>query len=158
MILQKLPHLFLIASVTLCLTTISVRSSPQVAGARQVRGDHLVEEFSFLIKDFTVDHQGQNKLNISVKYRYRANMTVSDYPDFRLIAKDIETFLTNYPNETDYWEILNKKITLLILDKYSPIESVTSQIEVSPTTTVPYLRSSISTRTRVEGHHSALRR
>jgi hypothetical protein len=158
MILHKLPHLFLIATVTLCLTTISVGSSPQVAEARQVRGDHLVEEFSFLIKDFTVDHQGQNKLNISVKYRYRANITVSDYPDFRLIAKDIETFLTNYPNETDYWEIVNKKITLLILNKYSPIESVTSEIEVSPTTVVPYLRSSLSTCTRVARHHTALRR
>ena len=158
MILHKLPHLLLIASVTLCLTPIAIGSPPQVTGARQVQGDHLVEEFSFLIKDFTVDHQGHNNLNISVKYRYRANMTVSDYPDFRLIAKDIETFLTNYPNETDYWEIVNKKITLLVLDKYSPIESVTSQIEVSPTTTVPYLRSSLSTRTRVARHHSALRR
>ena len=158
MILPKLPHLFLIASVTLCLTPIAVGSAPQVAGARQVQGDRLVEGFSFLIKDLTVDHQGQNNLNITVKYRYRANMMVSDYPDFRLIAKDIETFLKNYPNETDYWEIVNKKITLLILDKYSSIESVTSQIEVSPTTAVPYLRSSISTRTRVEGHHSALRR
>ena len=85
-------------------------------------------------------------------------MAVSDYPDFRLIANDIETFLTNYPNETDYWEIVNQKITLLILKKYSPIESVTSQIEVSPTTTVPYLRSSIVSRTRASHHISTLRK
>jgi hypothetical protein len=157
MIPRKLPHLFLIATVTLCLTPIIVESAPQVE-ARQARpqGNHLVEEFSFSIKDFKVDHQGQNNLNISVKYSYRANMAVSDYPDFRLIAKDIEMFLTNYPNETDYWEIVNKKITALILKKYSTLVSVTSQIEVSPTPTIPYLRSSITTRRRIAHGRSTI--
>jgi hypothetical protein len=83
-------------------------------------------------------------------------MTVSDYPDFRLIAKDIEMFLTNYPNETDYWEIVNKKITALILKKYSTLVSVTSQIEVSPTPTIPYLRSSITTRRRIAHGRSTI--
>ena len=157
MILRKLPHLLMIATVTLCLTPIIVESAPQVE-ARQARpqGNNLVEEFSFSIKDFKVDHQGQNNLNISVKYSYRANMAVSDYPDFRLIAKDIEMFLTNYPNETDYWEIVNKKITALILKKYSTLVSVTSQIEVSPTPTIPYLRSSITTRRRIAHGRSTI--
>jgi hypothetical protein len=157
MILRKLPHLLMIATVTLCLTPIIVESAPQVE-ARQARpqGNHLVEEFSFSIKDFKVDHQGQNNLNISVKYSYRANMAVSDYPDFRLIVKDIEMFLTNYPNETDYWEIVNKKITALILKKYSTLVSVTSQIEVSPTPTIPYLRSSITTRRRIAHGRSTI--
>jgi len=157
MILRKLPHLLMIATVTLCLTPIIVESAAQVE-ARQARpqGNHLVEEFSFSIKDFKVDHQGPNNLNISVKYSYRANMAVSDYPDFRLIAKDIEMFLTNYPNETDYWEIVNKKITALILKKYSTLVSVTSQIEVSPTPTIPYLRSSITTRRRIAHGRSTI--
>ena len=148
---HKITQLLAIVTLSICLTPIHVNSSPRVTQTKQseVQNNRLVEEFSFVIKELKVDHQGGNTLSIAVRYRYRANMTVKDYADFRLIAKDIETFLTNYPNETDYWEIVNKKITLLILDKYSPIESVTSQIEVSPTTTVPYLRSSISTRTRV---------
>jgi hypothetical protein len=157
MIPRKPPHLFLIATVTLCLTPIIVESAPQVEARRaRPQGNHLVEEFSFSIKDFKVDHQGQNNLNISVKYSYRANMAVSDYPDFRLIAKDIETFLTNYPNQTDYWEIVNKKITALILKKYSTLVSVTSQIEVSPTPTIPYLRSSITTRRRIAHGRSTI--
>ena len=152
---HKIAQLFAMMALTLCFTVLPVNSSPRVTRSKQiqVKTDRLVEDFSFVIKDLKVDHQGDNILSITVRYRYRANMTVKDYPDFRLIAKDIETFLTNYPNETDYWEIVNKKITLLILDKYSPIESVTSQIEVSLTTTVPYLRSSISTRTRVAHRH-----
>ena len=149
MSVHKITQLCFAVTLTLCFA-IRVESSAQVAGSKpQPRIETtLMEEFSFLIRDFKVTHQGGNTLNINVRYRYKANTLVSDYPDFRLIAKDIETFLTNYPNDTDYWEIVNKKITLLLLDKYSALASVTSEIEVSPTTTVPYLRSSIVTRTR----------
>jgi len=165
MSVHKLAHLFLTVTLTLCLTPMSVESSPQLAGSKQQPhvDNTLVEEFSFLIKDFKVDHQGENTLNIKVKIRYKKSMLVTDYPDFRVIAKDIEAFLTSYPNETDYWEIVNKKITLLVLDKYSAIESVTSEIEVSPTPAVPYVRSSVATRVRLTGarkkqHHPQVRR
>src|SRR5690349_2152751 len=123
---RKLVQLIVITTLTLGLTPINGTYASQDGRSiqTQVNKNHLVEEFSFFIKDFKVDHQGQNNLNISVKYQYKRNMTLSDYPDFRLIAKDIETFLTHYPNETDYWEIVNKKITALILEKYSSLETV----------------------------------
>jgi hypothetical protein len=109
----------------------------------------LVEQFSFLIKDFKVDHQGvNNNLNITIWYRYKAHLSSAAYPDFMLIARDIEALLTNYPNEEDYWEILNKKITLMVLEKYPAIAKITSQIQVSPSLREPYLRSSIVTRGR----------
>jgi hypothetical protein len=65
-----------------------------------------------------------------------------------LIAKDIETLLTNYPNEGDYWEILNKKITLMVLEKYPAIAKILSQLQGSPSLKDSYLRSSIVTRDR----------
>jgi hypothetical protein len=65
-----------------------------------------------------------------------------------LIAKDIETLLTNYPNEGDYWEIVNKRITLMVLEKYPTIAKITSQLQVSPSPKDPYLRSTIVTRDR----------
>lgn len=109
----------------------------------------LVEEFSFLIKDFKIDHQGDaNNLNIAVRYRYAIGITNAEYPDFRLIATDIEGLLTNYPNEKDYWEIVNKKITEMVLKKHPSIVEVTSEMQVSPTSLVPYTRSSIITRRR----------
>ena len=117
-------------------------SSPRIAGS-------LVEEFSFLLKDFRMDHQGQaNNLNISISYRYAANITKADYPDFRWLAKDVETLLNNYPNEDDYWEIVNKQITALLLKKYPGIAAVTCEINVDPTNVVPYTRSSRVTRER----------
>ncbi len=52
--------------------------------------------------------------------------------------------------QKDYWEILNKKITVMVLDKYSQISAVESELKVSPTRGVPYLRSSIVERSRGE--------
>lgn len=109
----------------------------------------LIEEFSFLIKDFKIDHQGEhNNLNITIRYRYRGGVTKAEYPDFTLVLKDIETMLTNYPNKDDYWEIVNKKITLMVLERYRAITRVTSEIQVSPSRNTPYLRSSIASRDR----------
>jgi hypothetical protein len=122
--------------------------SQKTSGQRQTAGAP-VEEFTFLIKDFRMDHQGQNNnLNISVSYRYVANISKPDYPDFRWLAKDIETLLTSYPNEDDYWEIVNKQITALLLKKYPGIAAVTCEIRVDPTSVVPYTRSSRVTRER----------
>jgi len=109
----------------------------------------LSEEFSFLIKDFKIDHQSElNNLNISVSYRYVVNIANSEYPDFRLLAKDIETLLTNYPNETDYWEIVNKQLTSLLMKKYPAIMSITCELKVDPSRLDPYSRSSRVTRER----------
>jgi hypothetical protein len=69
----------------------------------------FTEEFTFLIKDLKVQHQSEyNNLNIMIRYRYTAGIANTDYPDFRLISGDIKTFLMRYPNEEDYWEIVNK--------------------------------------------------
>ena len=109
----------------------------------------LTEEFSFLIKNFKVDHQTESiNLNIAISYRYMPNIAKSDYPDFRLLAKDVETFLTKYPNEDDYWEIVNKQLTLALLTKYNAIGSITSELTADPTRLDPYVRSSRVTRER----------
>jgi hypothetical protein len=109
----------------------------------------LIEEFSFLIKDFRFQHQSElNNLNISISYRYVSDIANSDYPDFRLLAKDVETFLTNYPNEVDYWEIVNKQLTSLLLKKYPALTTITSELKVDPSQLDPYTRSSRVSRTR----------
>jgi hypothetical protein len=113
-----------------------------------VYSQSLTEDFSFQIKDFKMDHQTQtNNLNIYISYRYIANIKKSEYPDFRWLAKDVETLLSNYPNKDDYWEIVNKQITSLLLNKYRGLASVTCEIKVDPSSLIPYTRSSRVTRT-----------
>jgi hypothetical protein len=121
----------------------------QKSGATPLKSGLLVEQFSFLIKDFKIDHQGEkNNLIITIRYQYRTHISNTEYPDFTMIAKEIETLLTNYPNESDYWEIVNKKITLMVLEKYPAITRITSKMEVSPSPKNSYVRSSIVTRDR----------
>jgi len=146
----------LLWSSTVDAATSSFRDRPPVtkrnqkSGATTVKSGVLVEQFSFLIKDFKIDHQGENNnLNITIWYRYKAHLSNAEYPDFMLIARDIETLLTNYSNEEDYWEIVNKKITLMVLEKNPAIAKITCQMQVSPSPKDPYLRSSIVTRDRM---------
>ena len=116
---------------------------------KQPNDSSLSEEFSFLIKDLKDDHQGElNNVNISVSFRYVVNIANSEYPDFRLLAKDVEVFLTDYPNEKDYWEIVNKNLTSLLLTKYPMIKSITVELTLDPTRLDPYTRSSRVTRER----------
>jgi hypothetical protein len=127
-------------------TNVRVARAPQPT---QRDAGLLSEEFSFLIKDLKIDHQGEtNNLNISISYRYVVNIANSDYADFRWLAKDVETLLSNYPNKTDYWEIVNKRITALLMNKYPAIRSLTCELKVDPSDHVPYTRSSRATRER----------
>ena len=120
-----------------------------VASFSTAYSQSLTEEFSFQIKDFKMDHQTQtNNLNISISYRYIANIQKPDYPDFRWLAKDVETLLSNYPNKDDYWEIVNKQITSMLLNKYRGLTSVTCEIKVDPSSLIPYTRTSRVTRSR----------
>ncbi len=121
----------------------------QVVQQKQQNGGLRSEEFSFLIKDFKIDHQGEtNTMNISISYRYLVKIANSDYPDFRWLAKDVETLLSNYPNKTDYWEIVNKQLTSLLMKKYPALASITCEITVDPSRQVPYTRTSRVTRNR----------
>jgi len=109
----------------------------------------FIEDFSFQIKDFKMNHQSEiNNLNIVIRYRYVAGIPDTKYPDFRLIAKDVENLLTHYPNDSDYWEILNKRLTMMVLKNYPVLMSVTCEIQASPTHLDPYSRSSIVTLNR----------
>jgi hypothetical protein len=148
----NLVGIFLLSTASLTVVHAQWLADARVAQAapqKQRDAGLLSEEFSFLIKDFKIDHQGEtNNVNISISYRYVVNIANSDYPDFRWLAKDVETLLSNYPNKTDYWEIVNKRITALLMNKYPAITSLTCELKVDPSRLVPYTRSSRATRDR----------
>ena len=151
-LVRNLVGAFLLSAATLTVAhsqSLAPKKVNQVVQQKQQNGGLLSEEFSFLIKDFKIDHQGEtNTLNISISYHYVANIANSDYPDFRWLAKDVETLLSAYPNKTDYWEIVNKQITSLLMKKYPALASVTCDMTVDPSRGVPYTRMSRVTRNR----------
>lgn len=95
------------------------------------------ESFGFQLRDWQVEHQGFATLNVDVNYRFINDIAVDDpenYPDFVLIAQEVEEFFENYPNETDYWELMNKKLARMLLDNYPQISSLEIKVTVMPTT------------------------
>ena len=139
-------HSFLYSSATGCSLPKGTNVK-QISATKYKNPDLLIEEFSFVLQDFKMNHQGENNnLNIKIRYCYESGISNNQYPDFTVVAKDIKVFLDNYPNEDDYWEILNKKLTLMVLEKYPVLASISSEIQVSPSRLTAYTRSSIVTR------------
>ena len=92
------------------------RSSPIVM-------DYSYEGWSFKFDNYAVKHQGKAVLDLEISYRYKNGIGKSkliNYPDFVPTYKFIDNFFVNYPNETDYWEILNKKLIESLLTKPIP--------------------------------------
>jgi hypothetical protein len=83
----------------------------------------LQEGWSFTIEDYAIEHQGQAIIDVEVSYDYVNGIGVPDpleYPDFVPINNFIEQFFVNYPNETDFWEILNKNLVTTLLTQPIP--------------------------------------
>lgn len=95
--------------------------------------DRQQEIFTFQIPNYA-DAQNGAVLNIKVAYRLTPEaIAKNDYPDFIPIRKEVITYLTNYPNNADFWEIVNKNLAKRLLDKYPQISSLSIELEVMPT-------------------------
>jgi len=103
----------------------------------------------FKFQSYAIQHQGGAILNIKVAYRLTPEAIAQNaYPDFVPIRKDLDKFFVNYPNETDFWEIVNKKLVQFLLDKYPQMSSLSVELDVMPTPQEPFPRSSIVKSTR----------
>jgi hypothetical protein len=93
-----------------------------------------------------------------VRYEYKSGIPDNAYPDFRYMARDIEAYLANYPNEVDYWELVNKKLTAIPLEKYTVLRKIAAEITVSPTALDPCTAPALLAANRVPAPHEALAR
>ncbi|HSF75052.1 MAG TPA: NHL repeat-containing protein [Microcoleus sp.] len=134
-----------LSSVTVNLDVLPTNRLPYERSSTVTRTQDgkLGEAWDFKIPNYSIDHQGLNNLNIDIKYQYKPGITQDEYPDFVPIYKSIDSFLTNYPNETDFWEILNKSLTQKLLAENPALDSLQINLEVLPTNRLPYERASI---------------
>ncbi|MFB2921790.1 MULTISPECIES: hypothetical protein [Aerosakkonema] len=138
---------FLLGSI---IFIVSFNLLPAPSLSQPARNCEQQEEmFSFEVPTYAIQHQGGAILNIKVAYRLTPDaIAQQNYPDFIPIRKDIDKFLVNYPNETDYWEIVNRNLVQFLLDKYPQMSSLSVEINVMPTPQEAFRRSSIVKRTR----------
>ena len=135
--------------VALALPLLSVGA--ETALAQGVNNcDRNQESFGFEIPDYPIEHQVQALLNIHVDYRFITTRPLqkADYINYVPVAEEIDKYLKRYPNETDFWEILNKNLVDFVLDKYPSIGSLRIRVEVRPNVAAKYARHSTVLKTR----------
>ena len=102
----------------------SIPRASKVVGTPEAEVEvNLGENFSFELLDYEIEHQGQAVIDIAVDMDYKEGIGQEnpfEYPDFIPIAEFINNFLVNYPNETDFWEILNKNLIRTLLTQPIP--------------------------------------
>jgi hypothetical protein len=90
----------------------------------------LMKTDSVIIMNYEVHHQGINHLDINIKYNYISTRSPGLGPIPSILARDLDSILVLYPNTTDWWEIVNKKITAFYMNHYPGIDSLSSNILV----------------------------
>jgi hypothetical protein len=99
------------------------RTSTVTGSPRKVKDQDFREGFSFAISDYGLDHQGGAIVDILVDLDFKKDIGVADpfaYPEFVSIVNFIKDYLVKYPNETDFWEILNRNLTQALLTEKIP--------------------------------------
>ena len=140
----------LLVSASALILSFNVFISPSLSQTLTKCEQHQ-EAFTFQVPNYPIQHQGGAILNIKVAYRLTPETIAQNaYPDFLPIRKDIDTNLINYPNNRDYWEIVNKKLVQFLLDKYPQMSSLRVEMDVLPTPHAPFPRSSIVQTTRLQ--------
>jgi len=150
--MKRTLHCLILVSLSLfCMKSVAQAQSVTPSQPGVKTNTRLSEGFFFLMNSYKMEHQGEvNTLNIKVSYEYNTGIADQEYPDFIPIRKDVDTFLREYPNETAFWEIVNKQLTAMILQKYPALASVTCEIEVTPSPKYSFTRGSIVTRHRIK--------
>ncbi|RYJ02529.1 MAG: calcium-binding protein, partial [Acetobacteraceae bacterium] len=115
------------------------------------------ESWNFSLDDYAVQHQGIHVIDLDISYDYRPGLGLTnpfEYPNFVPIANFINDFIVSYPNETDFWEILNRKLVGALLAEAIPtpygsdyrlgemVDDLSISLTVHPYTAIPYSRTS----------------
>jgi len=109
----------------------------------------IEKQWNFEIDHYGMQHHnGLQTLNITVKCTSDKAIFDPRAPKFLSISSEISHFLRNYPNEDDYWEIINRELSETLLQDYPELSSVSIMLEVLPTERLPYTRASIVTQNR----------
>ena len=127
----------------------AMRSDPLAMESRFQTPADLIERFRFELQDLPMEHHEEIKqLDIRVGWKFKSGIDAESYPDFLRVKEYIETFLRQYPNEVDYWELVNKRLCTELLEKFPQFQEITLDIEVEPTDRIGFRRGSNVTATR----------
>jgi hypothetical protein len=112
----------------------------------EIEHELILKNANFTLKNYAIEHQGKNILDIEVRYAYKTSTTSSTLQENTNLSRQLQELLENYPNETDFWEVINSNLTKQLLKQNKEIASVSIALAVHPNQKLPYDRASIVTR------------
>lgn len=106
----------------------------------------IEKHWDFTMKNHIMQHhQGFQALNVTVE---STSNQADLMPKLSIIYGEIDQFLSHYPNENDYWEVINRELAKTILRDHPELSSISITLEILPTERFPYNRASIVTQSR----------
>lgn len=112
-----------------------------LCGAASVHAGNVAlnEFYNVEVKKFHVFlDNAEHDIDIDITWNFPINPTPEDYIDSNLVVNTAKTFLKEYPNKSDFWEVINHKLVKMMIDKFPRIKSISIKLDVPATKLDPY--------------------
>ena len=146
--------LFIVAAIAILVISVCpqpmrvVASEPPAHGRLEDNARSSMRDWSFAFENYPMNHQWMaNTLDIAVRYKLKPTASSHNAPDFTTIFNQVNQFLTDHDSQDDYWEIVNRKLTDVILRENPTLDSVTIRLQVQPRPNIPFTCTTTVTRT-----------
>jgi hypothetical protein len=96
------------------------------------------ESMAVVFEKYSIDHQGLQVIDLVATLHFTKGIADKDYPEVVGFYKLTDKLMKEYPNETDWWEIWNKRVAASLLEAYPMAERVEILVSMHPTFDIPY--------------------
>lgn len=98
------------------------------------------ERAGFFVRDLKICHQGEwRNLTVNLEYESEVNGSAMNIQNVR---NHVKNFLEDFPNTTDFWEIMNTKLVTSLFGEFPDIISLKSVLSLAPDRTLLFPRES----------------
>lgn len=104
----------------------------------------ISESFTFRLKKVQMNHFWKKVMieTVEVKIEYKEGIQNDEYPNITEVERDLQSIISKYSHQDDYWEIVNKKIAISLMDKYKVFQKITITLSMPVDKNIPFTRIS----------------
>lgn len=105
--------------------------------ASVIDDSEATERLGFFVRGIKICHQGEwRHMTVSLEYESEINSDVQEVKNF------VRSFLEQYDNATDYWEVMNTKLVRMLAKEFPSIHTLKSKLSLAPDRTLFFPRES----------------
>lgn len=132
--------IFRYLSIAVVYSIALIATVPTPSFSSVINDSDSEERIGFSLKSLSIYHQGEWR-NLSVDLDYLSN-NEGKAVDVVRVRNYVRLFLEEFPNTTDFWEVMNKKLVHEITDEFPEIRRLTSQLSLAPDNSLSFPRRS----------------